>query len=145
MRAGCRAVHHGGFLRWRRETLELKCSRLAVADLPAVPRNPPRCRCRSALDDVERGWFCGIMAGHDVPPHFSSGTDRDADVDGAVPDPEVVAEAWNAWRAEAESAAPSRPRRQPATATDHRRAQRSARQCRAADGVSGGARLAARR
>jgi hypothetical protein len=32
-----------------------------------------------------------------VPPLYGGG---DAEFEGAVPDPEVVAEAWNAWRAE---------------------------------------------
>ncbi len=33
-------------------------------------------------------------------PLFCSKTDPDGDFIGAVPDPEVVAQAWNAWRAE---------------------------------------------
>jgi hypothetical protein len=40
------------------------------------------------------------MAGQDAPPLYCSDTDRDGDFDGAVPDPQVVAEAWDAWRAE---------------------------------------------
>lgn len=40
------------------------------------------------------------MAGQHTPRHFCSPTDRDGDFDGAVPDPEVVAEAWYVWRAE---------------------------------------------
>jgi hypothetical protein len=39
-----------------------------------------------------------------APPLFCSDIDRDGDFDGAVPDPRVVAEAWDAWRAEAEFA-----------------------------------------
>jgi hypothetical protein len=35
-----------------------------------------------------------------LPPHDCSDTDRDGAFDCAVPDPEVVAEAWDAWRAE---------------------------------------------
>ncbi|HUZ38489.1 MAG TPA: hypothetical protein VMV17_19360 [Streptosporangiaceae bacterium] len=30
-----------------------------------------------------------------------TGTDPDGDFDGAVPDPDVVAQAWEVWRAEA--------------------------------------------
>jgi hypothetical protein len=40
-----------------------------------------------------------------VPRLYCSETDRDGDFDGAVPDPLVVAEAWDAWRAEADFAA----------------------------------------
>jgi hypothetical protein len=36
------------------------------------------------------------MAGQDVPRLYCSETDRDGDFDGAVPDPKVVAEAWEA-------------------------------------------------
>ena len=45
-----------------------------------------------------------MMAGQDVPRLFCSDTDRDGDFDGAVPDPQVVAEAWDAWRAEVDFA-----------------------------------------
>jgi hypothetical protein len=46
------------------------------------------------MADVERSWFRRVMAG------LSSATERDGDFDGAVPDPEVVAQAWEVWRAE---------------------------------------------
>ena len=52
------------------------------------------------LAEVERGTFRVLMAGEDVPRLFCSDTDRDGDFDGAVGDPAVVAEAWDAWRAE---------------------------------------------
>jgi hypothetical protein len=52
------------------------------------------------LADVERRWFRQVMARQDVPPRFSSATNPDEDFDGAVPDPAVVAEAWEAWRIE---------------------------------------------
>jgi pimeloyl-ACP methyl ester carboxylesterase len=52
------------------------------------------------MAEVERIWFRQRMAGQDATPHFYSDTDPDGDFDGAVPDPEVVAEAWNVWRAE---------------------------------------------
>lgn len=93
-----------GFLRWQRETLELKCSGLDAADLARRSAEPSTLSLLGLvrhLADVERGWFRGIMAGQDLPPHFSSATDPDADFDGALPGPAVVAEAWNAWRAEA--------------------------------------------
>jgi hypothetical protein len=56
------------------------------------------------LAEVERGTFRVLMAGQDVPRLFCSDTDRDGDFDGAVPDARVVAEAWDAWRAEVDFA-----------------------------------------
>ena len=44
------------------------------------------------------------MAGQDVPRLFCSPTDPDGDFDGAVPDPQVVSDAWAAWRAEVDFA-----------------------------------------
>ncbi len=90
-----------GFLRWQRDTLELKCSGLGAADLARRSAEPSTMSLLGLvrhMADVERGWFRGIMAGQDVPAHFCTDTDRDGDFDGAVPDPGVVAEAWNAWR-----------------------------------------------
>ena len=42
--------------------------------------------------------------GQDVPGLFTSETDGDGDFAGAVADPDVVALAWEAWRAEVELA-----------------------------------------
>ena len=56
------------------------------------------------LAEVERATFRVMMAGQDAPRLFCSDTDRDGDFDGAVPDPRVVAEAWDAWRAEVDFA-----------------------------------------
>jgi flavin-dependent dehydrogenase len=49
---------------------------------------------------MERHAFRKVMAGQDVTWLFCSDTDRDADFDGAVADPRVVAEVWDAWREE---------------------------------------------
>jgi hypothetical protein len=56
------------------------------------------------LAEMERATFRVLMAGQDAPRLFCSPADRDGDFDGAVPDPLVVAAAWDAWRAEAEFA-----------------------------------------
>ena len=56
------------------------------------------------LAEQERATFRVMMAGHDVPRLFCSDNDRDGDFDGAVPDPQVVAEAWDVWRAEVDFA-----------------------------------------
>ena len=92
-----------GFLRWQRDTLELKCAGLDAADLARRSVDSSTLSLLGLvrhMAEVERGWFRRVMAGQDAPPHFYSDTDRDGDFDGAVPDPEVVAEAWDAWRAE---------------------------------------------
>jgi hypothetical protein len=56
------------------------------------------------LAESERATFRRMMAGLDVPPLFSSDTNPDGDFDGAVAEPPVVAEAWDAWRAEVDFA-----------------------------------------
>ena len=56
------------------------------------------------LAEMERGTFRELMAGQDVPRLYCSADDRDGDFDGAIADPEVVAEAWTAWRAEVDFA-----------------------------------------
>ena len=91
------------FLRWQRDTLELKCSGLDAADLARRAVDPSSLSLLGLvrhMAEVERGWFRRVMAGQDAPPHFYSDTDPDGDFDGAVPDPELVAEAWKVWRAE---------------------------------------------
>ncbi len=95
------------FLRWQRATLELKCSGLDAADLARRSVEPSTLSLLGLvrhMAEVERSWFRRKMAGQDAPPHFYSDADPDGDFDGAVPDPEVVAEAWDVWRAEVEFA-----------------------------------------
>ena len=91
------------FLRWQRDTLELKCSGLGAADLARRAVEPSTMSLLGLvrhMAEVERGWFRRVMAGQEAPPHFYSKTDPDGDFTGAVPDPEVVAQAWSNWRAE---------------------------------------------
>jgi hypothetical protein len=90
-------------LRRQRLTLELKCSGLdaeAMARRSVEPSTMSLLGLVRHLAEVERGAFRVLMSGQDVPRLFCSATDRDGDFDGAVPDPQVVAEAWAAWRAE---------------------------------------------
>jgi hypothetical protein len=92
-----------GFLRWQRETLELKCSGLDAAGLARRSVEPSSMSLLGLLRhlaDVERAWFRSFMAGQDAPSRFSSREDLDGDFDGARPDEAVVAEAWQAWREE---------------------------------------------
>jgi hypothetical protein len=56
------------------------------------------------LAEVERATFRVMMSGQDAPRLFCSETNRDADFDGAVADPRVVMDAWDAWRAEVDFA-----------------------------------------
>jgi hypothetical protein len=90
-------------LRRQRLTLELKCEGLdadAMARRAVEPSTLSLLGLVRHLAEVERATFRRLMAGQDVPRLFCSDTDRDGDFDGAVPDPRVVAEAWEAWRAE---------------------------------------------
>jgi uncharacterized damage-inducible protein DinB len=94
-------------LRCLRLTLEMKCAGLdaeAMARRSVEPSTMSLLGVVRHLAEVERATFRVLMAGQDVARLFCSATDRDADFDGAVPDPEVVAEAWNAWRAEVDFA-----------------------------------------
>lgn len=94
-------------LRCARLTLEMKCSGLdagAMARRSAGPSTMSLLGLVRHLAEIERATFRVMMAGQDVPRLFCSDTDRDGDFDGAVPDPRVVAEAWDAWRTEVEFA-----------------------------------------
>jgi hypothetical protein len=89
-----------GFLRDQRLTLELKCSGLDAADLArrsVEPSNLSLLGLVRHMAEVERAWFRRRLARQDAPPHYAG---PDADFEGAVPDPEVVAQAWANWRAE---------------------------------------------
>jgi hypothetical protein len=94
-------------LRRQRLTLELKCAGLDAEEM-ARRSVPPSTMSLLGLvrhlAEGERATFRVLMAGQDAPRLFCSETDRDGDFDGAVADPGVVAEAWEAWRAEVEFA-----------------------------------------
>jgi len=95
-------------LRCQRLTLEMKCSGLdaeAMARRSVEPSTMSLLGLVRHLAEVERATFRVMMAGQEVPRLYCSDTDRDADFDGAVPDPKVVAEAWDAWHVEADFAA----------------------------------------
>jgi len=91
-------------LRRQRLTLELKCAGLdaeAMARRSVEPSTMSLLGLVRHLADGERATFRVMMSGQDVPRLFGSG---DGDFDGAVPDLRVVAEAWDAWRAEVDFA-----------------------------------------
>lgn len=96
-----------GFLRYQRETLEMKCAGLDPADLARRSVDPSTLSLLGLvrhMAEVERIWFRQVLAGQDAPPHFYSETNPDGEFVGAKPDAELVAQAFDSWRAEVEFA-----------------------------------------
>jgi hypothetical protein len=94
-------------LRRQRLTLELKCSGLDAEQMARRSVEPSTMSLLGLvrhLAEVERAGFRRMMAGQDAPRLFCSEIDRDGDFDGAVADPTLVAEAWEAWHAEVDFA-----------------------------------------
>jgi Protein of unknown function (DUF664) len=94
-------------LRCQRLTLEMKCEGLdaeAMARRSIPPSTLSLLGLVRHLAEMERATFRDMLAGQDAPRLYISPTNRDGDFDGAVADPEVVAEAWAAWRAEVDFA-----------------------------------------
>ena len=92
------------YLRYHRLTLELKCADLdehALARRSVPPSTLSLLGLVRHMAEVERFWFRRVMAAQEAAsPRYTSPEDRDGDFDGARPDPDVVAEAWAAWREE---------------------------------------------
>ncbi len=90
------------YLRAYRLTLEMKCADLDAEQL-ARRSVPPSTMSLLGLvrhmADVERNWFRRVLAGQDAPTLYCA-DDRDGDFNGALPDPDLVDEAWRSWRAE---------------------------------------------
>ena len=94
-------------LRRERLTLELKCADLdaeAMARRSVEPSTLSLLGLVRHLAEMERATFRVMMAGQDAPRLYTSATNRDGDFDGAVADPQVVKEAWDAWHAEVDFA-----------------------------------------
>jgi uncharacterized damage-inducible protein DinB len=91
------------YLRRYRLTLEMKCADLDAEQM-ACRSVPPSTMSLLGLvrhlADVERYWFRSELAGQEVPRLYRSPSDREADWNGAVAAPDVVEEAWQAWRRE---------------------------------------------
>jgi hypothetical protein len=90
-------------LRCARLTLQMKCEGLdadAMARRSVEPSTMSLLGLVRHLAEMERHSFRTVMAGQDVPRLYCSDDNRDGDFDGAAPDPDVVAQAWDAWRAE---------------------------------------------
>ena len=91
------------YLRDQRLTLELKCSGLdaaAMARRSVEPSNLSLLGLVRHLAGVEQYWFRQVMAGQETARHYRPDTDPDGDFDNAVPDPAVIADAWETWRTE---------------------------------------------
>lgn len=91
------------YLRRYRLTLELKCADLDAEQLARRSVPPSTLSLLGLirhLSEVERGWFRRTMAGLDAPPRYHSKDDPDGDFDNATADPNLVDEAWRAWREE---------------------------------------------
>ncbi|MGH3505126.1 MAG: DinB family protein [Nocardioidaceae bacterium] len=94
-------------LRCARLTLEMKCSGLdaeAMARPSVEPSTMSLLGLVRHLAEIERATFRETMAGQDAPKLFRFDTEPDGDFEGAVADPQVVAEAWDAWRTEVDFA-----------------------------------------
>jgi uncharacterized damage-inducible protein DinB len=87
--------------------MEMKCADLNAEQL-ARRSVPPSTMSLLGLvrhmADVERNWFRRVMADEDAPPLFYTRDEPDADWDGARADDALVAQAWQAWRAEVDYA-----------------------------------------
>jgi hypothetical protein len=94
-------------LRCQRLTLEMKCAGLdadAMARRAVEPSTMSLLGLLRHLAEMERATFRQMMAGQDVPRLYCSDADRDGDFNGVVPDPHVVAEAWDTWHGEVDFA-----------------------------------------
>ena len=100
------------YLRHHRLTLEVKCRGLDAEQLARRSVPPSTLSLLGLvrhLAFVEAYWFRRVLAGDPAPLPYLTEEQPDADFDGAVADPAVVAEAWAAWRAAGRGSASHRP------------------------------------
>lgn len=91
------------YLRYHRETLKLKCDGLTPEQLAMRSVEPSTLSLLGLvrhMASVECHWFRRVMAGEDVPRPYRTEVDIDADFNGALGDPGVVADAWSVWEEE---------------------------------------------
>ncbi|WP_270887030.1 DinB family protein [Pedococcus sp. 5OH_020] len=91
------------YLEHYRTTFEQKCADLDADQLARRSVEPSTLSLLGLLRHlakVEHIWFRITMAGEDLPRLYATAEDPDADFNGAVGDPDVVAEAWESWRRE---------------------------------------------
>ncbi|QWA26045.1 DUF664 domain-containing protein [Streptomyces sp. JCM17656] len=92
-----------GYLKDQRLTFEMKCADLDADDMArrsVPPSDLSLLGLLRHLAGVEQAWFRRVMAGQDIPRHYRTEDDPDGEFTGAVPDADVVAEAWATWRSE---------------------------------------------
>ena len=90
------------YLRTQRLTFQLKCDGLdaeQLAQRSVPPSSLSLLGLVRHLADVEHSWFRRTIGGSDKPRRYRTAEDRDADFNGAVADPECVAEARATWEA----------------------------------------------
>jgi uncharacterized damage-inducible protein DinB len=92
------------YLRYQRQTLQVKCDGLDAGQLARRSVEPSTMSLLGLvrhMAEVERAWFRRRFAGgDDLPKRYQTEADPDGDFNGAVADPAVVEEAWAAWRDE---------------------------------------------
>jgi uncharacterized damage-inducible protein DinB len=91
------------YLRNRRLTLEMKCAGLdaeQMARRSVPPSDLSLLGLVRHLASVEQYWFRRVLAGEEGPRLYRGESGEHEDFDDAIADPECVAEAWAAWRAE---------------------------------------------
>jgi uncharacterized damage-inducible protein DinB len=91
------------FLQRKRQTLGLKCQGLTADQLArrsVPPSNMSLLGLIRHMADVERYWFRHVLSGEDAPRRYRTPDAHDADFNGATAEPDVVDEAWAAWRDE---------------------------------------------
>jgi uncharacterized damage-inducible protein DinB len=91
------------FLKFQRDTLELKCSGLDAEQLARRSVEPSGLSLLGIvrhMAGVELTWFRQVMSKQYVSRPFRSTSDPDAEFTGAKGDPRAVEEAWAAWRSE---------------------------------------------
>ena len=91
------------YLRTQRLTMEMKCAGLDAEQMARRSVEPSTMSLLGLvrhMAEVERSWFRRVLAAQDAPKLYQRPEDRDGDWNGAVADPAVVAEAWQAWRDE---------------------------------------------
>jgi hypothetical protein len=95
------------FLRCQRLTLELKCAGLDTGQLASRSVEPSTLSLLGLvrhMAEVERGWFRIRFAEAGHESLYQTPDDPDADFNGALADPQLVARAMRDWRAEIEFA-----------------------------------------
>lgn len=91
------------YLRYHRQTLQLKCDGLTPEQLALRSVEPSTLSLLGLvrhMADVERHWFRRVLDGQEIARIYRTPENADEDFEGAVGDPDVVAQAFAAWQEE---------------------------------------------